>query len=125
MLGIRSGMNRVCLVAENEEAAKAISSKIEWLASHGSLLRMDAVCLGLSMDQRDSSVKRDSSVITPSQKRVPKGKKLRKQAMRKREAKLEKYTVGQNMKEREMSQRKRKKKEKKNWKDSVDPKVKS
>jgi hypothetical protein len=38
---------------------------------------MDAVCLGLSMDQRGSSV------ITPSQKRVPKGEKLRKQAMRK------------------------------------------
>jgi hypothetical protein len=72
MRGIRSGMNRVCLVAKNEEAAKAISGKIEWLASHGSLLRMDAVCLGLSMDQRGSSV------ITPSQKRVPKGEKLRK-----------------------------------------------
>jgi hypothetical protein len=75
-------MDKVYLVAENEEAAKAISGKIEWLAYHGSLLRMDVICLGFSMDQRGSSV------IKPSQKRVPKGeKKLRKQAIRKREAK--------------------------------------
>lgn len=56
MRGIRSGMNRVCLIAENEEATKAISGKIEWLASHRSLLCNDAVCIGLSMDQRGSSV---------------------------------------------------------------------
>ena len=89
--GIRSGMDKVYLVAENEEAAKAISGKTEWLASHGSLLRMDAICLGFSMDQRGSSV------IKPSQKRVPKGEKIRKQAIRKREAKLEKYNrpIGQ------------------------------
>jgi hypothetical protein len=43
---------------------------------------MDAVCLGLSMDQTSSSV------ITP---RVPKGEKLRKQEIRRREAKFEKY----------------------------------
>ena len=43
MQRIRSGMDRVCLVAENEEAAKAISGKIECFASHGSLLHMDAV----------------------------------------------------------------------------------
>jgi hypothetical protein len=66
--GIRSGMDKVYLVAENEEAAKAISGKTKWLASHGSLLR---ICLGFSMDQRGSSV------IKPSQKRVPKGEKLR------------------------------------------------
>jgi hypothetical protein len=53
------------LVAENEEAAKAMSGEIEWFASHRSLLHMDAVCLGLSIDQRSSSV------ITPSLKRVP------------------------------------------------------
>lgn len=71
MRGIRSGMNRVCLIAENEEAAKAISGKIEWLASRRSLLCIDAVCIGLSMDQRGSSV------ITPSQK-SPKWRKIRK-----------------------------------------------
>jgi|ERR671923_362977 hypothetical protein len=85
MRGMRSGMDKVYLITENEEAAKAISGKIEWLASHGSLLRLDAICLGLSMDQRGSSV------IVPSQKRVPKGEKIRKQTIRKREAKLERY----------------------------------
>jgi hypothetical protein len=84
MRGIRSGMDRVCLVAENEEAAKAISGKIEWLAYHGSVLRIDALCSGLSMDQRAGS-----STIMPSQKRVPKGEKLRKRAIRKRESKLD------------------------------------
>jgi hypothetical protein len=103
MRGIRSGMDKVYLVAENEEAAKAISGKIEWLASHGSLLRMDAVCLGLSMDQRGSSV------IKPSQKRVPKGEKLRKQAMRRREAKIEKYNRPKG--ERKSKEPKEKKKE--------------
>jgi hypothetical protein len=36
-------LDKVYLVAENEEAAKAISGKIEWLASHGSLVRLDAI----------------------------------------------------------------------------------
>jgi hypothetical protein len=67
--GIRSGLDKVYLVAENEEAAaKAISGKIEWLASNSSILRLDAVALGLSMDQRTSSV------ITPSQKELPRAK---------------------------------------------------
>jgi hypothetical protein len=34
--GIKSSIDRVCIV-ENEEAAKAISGKIEWFASHGSV----------------------------------------------------------------------------------------
>ncbi len=83
--GIRSGLDKVYFVAENEEAARAISGKIEWLASRGSLVRLDAICLGFSMDRRGSSV------IKPSQKRIPKGEKLRKQAIRRREAKLEMY----------------------------------
>ncbi len=87
MRGIRSGMDRVCLVAENEEAAKAITGKIEWLASHGSVLRIDALCSGLSMDQRAGS---STIIIMSSQKKgVPKGEKIRKRAMRKREAKLD------------------------------------
>lgn len=85
MRGLRSGMDRVYLLTENEEMAKSVSGKIEWLASHGSLLRMDAVSLGLFPEQEGSSV------VTPSQKRVPKGEKLRKQAMRKREAKLNRH----------------------------------
>ena len=105
--GIRSGMDKVYLVAENEEAAKAISGKTEWLASHGSLLRMDAICLGFSMDQRGSSV------IKPSQKRVPKGEKIRKQAIRKREAKLEKYNRPKGQRRVREPKEKRKEREEK------------
>lgn len=107
MRGIRSGMDRVCLVAESQEAAKAISGKIEWLASRGSLLRMDAVCLGFAMDQKSSSV------ITPSQKRVPKGEKIRKRAMRTREAKLEKYNRPKGQRRRNEPKEKRKEREEK------------
>ncbi len=83
--GLRSGLDKVYLVAENEEMAKSVSGKIEWLASHGSLLRLDAVSLGLAPDQVEPAV------VTPSQKRVPEGEKIRKKAIREREAKIEKY----------------------------------
>ena len=86
MRGIRSGMDKVYLVADNEEMAKSVSGKIEWLASFGSLLRLDAVSLGISPEQKQSAV------ITPSQKRVPQGKKIRKQTIRKREAKIDRYS---------------------------------
>ena len=43
--GIRSGLDKVYLVTENEEMAKSVSGKIEWLASHGSLIRLDAISL--------------------------------------------------------------------------------
>lgn len=85
MRGLRSGMDKVYLVAENDEMMKSVSGKIEWLASHGSLLRFDAISLGLFPKQASSSV------VTPSRKRVPKGAKIRKRAMRTREAKLNKY----------------------------------
>jgi hypothetical protein len=83
--GIRSGLDKVYLVAENEEMAKSVSGKIEWLASHGSLIRLDAISLGLAPEQTQQAV------ITPSQKRVPQVEKIRRQTMRKREARLEKY----------------------------------
>jgi hypothetical protein len=83
--GIRSGLNKVYLVAENEDMAKSVSGKIEWLASHGGLIRLDAISLGLAPEQTEQAV------VTPSQKRVPQGEKIRKQTMREREAKLEKY----------------------------------
>jgi hypothetical protein len=87
MRGIRSGMDRVYFIADNEEMAKSISGKIESLASFGSLLRLDAISLGLFPTQQQ-----ESAVITPSQKRVPQGKKIRKQTIRKREAKIDKYS---------------------------------
>jgi hypothetical protein len=83
--GIRSGLDKVYLIAENENMAKSVSGKIEWLASHGSLIRLDAISLGLTPEQTEQAV------VTPSQRRVPRGEKIRKQKMRKREAKLEKY----------------------------------
>ena len=83
--GIRSGLGKVYLVAGNEEMAKSVSGKIEWLASHGSLVRLDSVSLGISPEQAGSAV------LTPSQKRVPEGEKIRKESMREREAKLEKH----------------------------------
>src|ERR687892_2641316 len=86
MRGIRSGMDRVYLIADNEEMAKSISGKIEWLASFGSLLRLDAISLGMSPEQQESAV------ITPSRNRVPKGKKIRKRTIREREAKIERHS---------------------------------
>jgi hypothetical protein len=76
--GIRSGMDKIYLVADNEDMAKSISGKIEWLASFGSLLRLDAISLGIFPAQQDSAI------ITPSQKRVHKREKIRKQQIKKR-----------------------------------------
>ena len=50
--GIRSGLDKVYLVTENEEMAKSVSGKIEWLASHGSLIRLDAISLGLYQNSK-------------------------------------------------------------------------
>jgi hypothetical protein len=86
MRGIRSGMDKVYLLADNEEMAKSISGKIEWLASFGSLIRLDAISLGMFPTQQESAV------ITPSQKRVPQGKKIRKQIIKERGAKIERHS---------------------------------
>lgn len=56
MRGIRSGMDKVYLLADNEEMAKSISGKIEWLASFGSLIRLDTISLGLAPNQQSSTV---------------------------------------------------------------------
>jgi hypothetical protein len=74
------------LVAPNEEMAKSVSGKIEWLASFGSLLRLDAISRGIFPEQQKSSV------ITPSRKRVPEGEKIRKRTIREREAKIERHS---------------------------------
>jgi hypothetical protein len=85
MRGIRSGMDRVYLIADNEEMAKSISGKIEWLASFGSLIRLDAISLGIAPNQQSFAV------LTPSQQRVPEGEKIGKEDMREREAKFDEY----------------------------------
>ncbi len=81
--GIRSGCDKVFLVADNEEMAKSISGRIEWLSSFGSIVRFDAVSTALNPNQHKPST------ITPSQQRVPKGEKIRKEEMREREEKFE------------------------------------
>jgi len=84
--GIRRGLDKVYLIADKEEMARPIRGKIEWLASHGSLLRLDAISLGLAPGQVEPAV------IAPSQKRVPDGEKIRKKTVREREAKIEKHS---------------------------------
>jgi hypothetical protein len=85
MRGIRSGMDKTYLVVDNEEMAKSVSGKIEWLASFGSIVRLDSISLGLYPEQKSPSI------IKPSQERVPEGEKLRKEEMRQREEKFDEY----------------------------------
>ncbi|MFL6404237.1 MAG: hypothetical protein ACJ71M_12255, partial [Nitrososphaeraceae archaeon] len=85
MRGMRSGMDKTYLVLDNEEMAKSVSGKIEWLASFGSIIRLDSISLGLYPDQKGPAI------IKPSQERVPEGEKLRKEEMRKREEKFDEY----------------------------------
>jgi hypothetical protein len=101
MRGIRSGMDKVYLLADNEEMAKSISGKIEWLASFGSLIRLDAISLGLASNQQSSTV------ITPSQQRVPEGEKIRREDMGEREAKFDEYNrpKGERSKEESKEQK--------------------
>src|SRR5919109_580524 len=103
--GIRSGLDKVYIVAENEEMAKSVSGKIEWLASHGSLLRLDATSLGLYPGQQESSV------LTPSQQRVPEGERIRKEAEREREEKFDKYNRPQGERRDKESEEERRERE--------------
>jgi hypothetical protein len=103
--GVRSGLDKVYLVTENQEMAKSVSGKIEWLASHGSLIRLDAISLRLYPEQQESSV------ITPSQQRVPEGEKIRKQTEREREEKFDKYNRPQGERRDKESEEERMKRE--------------
>jgi hypothetical protein len=105
--GIRSGLDKVYIVAENQEMAKSVSGKIEWLASHGSLIRLDAISLGLYPEQQQEG----SSVITPSQQRVPEGEKIRKQDEREREEKFDKYNRPQEQRRDKESEEDRRERE--------------
>jgi hypothetical protein len=93
--GIRSGCDRVFLVADNEEMAKSISGRTEWLSSFGSIVRFDAVSSGISPNQTKPSTN------IPSQERVPEGEKIRKEEMRKREEKFDKYNRPKGKRARE------------------------
>jgi hypothetical protein len=97
MRGLRSGLDKVYLVAPTEEMAKSVTGKVEWLASFGSLLRLDAISLGIFPEQQESAV------ITPSQKRVPRGEKIRKQTIKERESKIERHSKSKGEKSRKES----------------------
>jgi hypothetical protein len=97
MRGLRSGLDKVYLVAPTEEMAKSVTGKVEWLASFGSLLRLDAISLGIFPEQQESAV------ITPSQKRVPRGEKIRKQTIKERESKIERHSKPKGEKSRKES----------------------
>src|SRR5919108_1127754 len=97
MRGLRSGLNKVYLVAPTEDMAKSVTGKVEWLASFGSLLRLDAISLGIFPQQQESAV------ITPSQKRVPQGKKIRKEKIKERESKIERHSKPKGEKSRKES----------------------
>jgi hypothetical protein len=64
------------MVVPNEEMAKSVSGKIEWLASFGSLLRLDSISLGIFPEQQGSAV------ITSSQTRVPQGEQSKKEKLK-------------------------------------------
>ena len=94
-------MDKVFLVVQNKEMAKSVSGKIEWLASFGSLLRLDVICLGVYPEQKEPVL------ITPSQQRVPEGEKLRKESIREREEKFDEYNRPKGEKaERESKEKK-------------------
>ena len=94
--GIRSGLDKVYLVAPNEEMAKSVSGKIEWLASFGSLLRLDAISQGIFPEQQKPSV------ITPSRKRVQRVKKSESEQSEKEKLKLKDIA---NLKEKEVEEK--------------------
>jgi hypothetical protein len=97
MRGLRSGLDKVYLVAPTEEMAKSVTGKVEWLASFGSLLRLDAISLGIFPEQQGLAV------ITPSQKRVPRGEKIRKLTIKKRESKIDRRSKPKGTKGRKES----------------------
>jgi hypothetical protein len=78
-------MDKTYLLVDNEEMAKSVSGKIEWLASFGSIIRLDSISLGLYPGQKKPAI------IKPSQERVPEAEKLRKEQIRQREEKFDQY----------------------------------
>jgi len=71
MTGIRSGMDRLYLLCDNEDIAKSVTGQTAWLSSFGSLIRFESYSAGVYPGQ-DGQIK-----IIPSQKRVPQHKKTK------------------------------------------------
>ena len=83
--GLRSGLDRLVLVCDNKDLAKSVQGRVEWLSSFGSLLRFDKYAHTLFPGQRQPLE------LVPSQKRVLQGEKIRKEKMREREEKFQRY----------------------------------
>jgi hypothetical protein len=94
-------MDKIYLVVDNEEMARSVSGKIEWLASFGSIIRLDSISLGLYPEQKGPAV------IKPSQERVPEGEKLRKEEMKQREEKFDEYNRPKGEKAQKESEEKK------------------
>jgi hypothetical protein len=60
MIGMRSGMERTYLVCDNDDIGKSVTGQIEWLASFGSLIRIDGYSAGIS------SLRESKTRIVPS-----------------------------------------------------------
>jgi hypothetical protein len=69
MTGIRSGMDKMYLVCGNEEIAKSVTGQIEWLASHGSIIRLDAYASAFVSGQK-KQIKRMSGQMRNRQKLI-------------------------------------------------------
>jgi hypothetical protein len=82
-----------------------MSGKIEWLASFGSLIRLDAISLGLAPNRLSSKV------LTLSQQRVPEGEKIRNEDEREREAKFDEYNRCKGKRSKEESKKSRRQNE--------------
>ena len=100
--GIRSGCDKVFLVVDNEEMTKSISGRIEWLSSFGSVIRFDVVSTGVSPNQHKPS----GSI--PSQQRIPEGEKIRKEDMKEREEKFDKYNRPKEKEQKKIVKKKQK-----------------
>jgi hypothetical protein len=64
MLGLRSGMDRVYLLCDNEDIAKSATGQIKWLSSFGSIIRLDCYAATVFPGQGAQTK------IIPSQNRV-------------------------------------------------------
>ena len=76
--------------------------KVEWLASFGSLIRLDAISLGLTPNQQSSTV------LTPSQQSSWRREDKERRHEREREAKFDEYNRPKGERSKEESKKSKK-----------------
>jgi hypothetical protein len=57
MIGIRSGMDKIYILCDNEAIAKSVTGQIEWLSSFGSLIRFDAYSSAFFQAKKTNKIK--------------------------------------------------------------------